>query len=63
MSMTVAVIAAAHAIPVFLAAAMGKGVVVVAAVIMSFVAVAFGGSQYSIIDLAAVWIAAFFCLK
>ena len=63
MSITVALIAGAHAIPVFLATALGKGGVVVAAVIMSFVAVAFGGGQYSIIDLAAIWIAALICLK
>lgn len=64
MSIAVAAIAGAHAIPVFLAAAfMGKGGVVVVAVLMSFVAIAFGGAQYSIADLAVVWIAAFLCLK
>ncbi len=64
MSITIAVIAVAHAIPVFIATAfMGKGGTVVAAVIMSFVAVAFGGNQYAVADLAAVWIGAFLCLK
>ncbi len=64
MSIAVAVIAGAHAIPVFIAAAfMGKGGVVVVAVVMSVVAVAFGGAQYSIVDLAVVWIATFFCLR
>lgn len=64
MSITVAVIAVAHAIPVFLAAAvMGKGGAIIAAVIMSFVAVALGGNQYVVADLAAVWIMAFLCLK
>jgi hypothetical protein len=62
--MTVAVIAAAHAIPVVISRAVfGKGGALTAAVIMSFVAVAFGGAQYFVIDLAAVWIGAFICLK
>jgi hypothetical protein len=64
MSIAVVVIAAIHAVPVVGAAIfMGRGGAVVAAVVMSVIAVTTGGPQYVGIDLAAIGIALIFCLK
>jgi hypothetical protein len=41
----------------------GRGGALVAALIMSVVAVMFGGNQYAFIDLLAIWLAWFFVGK
>jgi hypothetical protein len=64
MSLTVLAVAAAHAIPVIGSAIFaGRGGALVAALIMSVVAVMFGGNQYAFIDLLAIWLAWFFVGK
>jgi len=60
MSITVLIIAAAHAIPVFLAKALiGRAGALIAAIIMSFIATGTGGAQYTAIDLIAIWVCFF----
>lgn len=61
MSITVFIIAAAHAIPVLIARVIGGKVgAFAAAIIMSGVALFAGKSQYAVLDLAAIWLAFIF---
>jgi hypothetical protein len=53
-------IALAHTIPVFVSRALwGKVGSFLAAIIMSFIAVSTGGSQYVWMDLLAIWLVFF----
>lgn len=66
MSLTVLVIAAAHAVPIFIASGMSggnKGVITIVAIIMAIVAVLTGGGAYAAIDLIVVAVAYFICIK
>ena len=60
MSLTVLLIAAAHAIPVAIGRVLGGKVgSFAAAIIMSIIAVTTGSPQYTGFDLIAIWIAFF----
>lgn len=66
MSLTVLVIAAAHALPIFIASGMSDGnksVITIVAIIMGLIATLTGGGAYTAIDLIAVAAAYFICIK
>lgn len=64
MSLTVLFVAALHGVPIFLAAALtrNKTITTLVALVMAGIAVAVGGSAYTVIDLAVVAIVYVLCL-
>jgi hypothetical protein len=58
MTITILVIALAHAVPVvFFNLTQGPGSGFICAIVMSLIAVFSGGMQYAVFDLIAIWLA------